>query len=974
MAGKLGNMDDDPNNPSQRPDDDPTKRIPDPDATVPMNDTDPEAETSAVVPGQDATRPFTAPGGDIPKQIDAYRVLGELGRGGMGSVLLAVRDDDRFKKRVAIKILRRGIDTDEMLERFALERQVLGALNHPNVARLFDAGATSDGRPYIVMEYVEGRPIDLYCDENNLSLRERIELFSKVCSAVHYAHQNLIVHRDIKPSNIIVTAAGEPKLLDFGIAKLLNPELIGLDVMTRPQQRLMTYEYASPEQVQGQQITTASDVYALGVLLYELLTGHRPYHIERRIHAEAVRVICEEEPERPSTAVSKQVTVASSDGDVRTMTADEIAKRREMVVTRLKRSLSGDLDNIILKAMRKTANRRYSSAKDLADDLARHLRGEPVTARPDTWSYRSAKFVRRHRGGVAAAAVVAAALLIGIAGTAWQASVARGERDAATAAQQIAEDRYEKLRRLTRVFDGVANEITEVEGSTAARLMLSRTLLEVIEPLAREIGDDPQLRLDLAEQYRAAGKLAAGTTGDIGSGIESLERSLELLDGSVGVAGVKDARLATLVELAKANRDAGELDEASKAASDAISLGESLSPTTADSGRLTAEARRVAGFIERKRGDAETAASEFNAAERILTPLARAEMPPARLTVQLAGVHEDRGGLLSDERAHQEAVEQYRQAARLLRTVIEADPEHAVAKRRLLLTLERIGIAQLAAGNADAAEQTFRDANAIALQRVEDDPLSVEARQDAARYFEHLAGLATARNDTAGAVDAATAFFERTAELAAEDPRDIRKLRAKAVAQEKLGDAHKLASDHDASEAMYAEAVRTYQRVVQLEPSHAEHRADLVRAAYRLGVARFRLRDAEGAGVGFDIAIAAAEQLEQQRGVPVNVAEFYGDALRLRARVALMADDGRLAWSLYERAQSVVPDGSAATARREAQALAIAGEREQAITHLNAALARLTPVQGEDPPRGLDSLIELRDELQRSGEDSDPGP
>ena len=299
-----------------------------------------------------------------------------------------------------------------ILRRFHAERQILAALNHDNIARLLDGGATEDGRPYLVMEYVEGVLITQYCDQHRLTVPERLRLFRKVCAAVHYAHQNLIVHRDLKPPNILVTSKGVPKLLDFGIAKMLNPGQAGYAVVqTRTELRVMTPEYASPEQVRGEMITTASDVYALGVLLYELLTGHRPYRLASRLRQEIEHAICEEEPERPSTAVSAVEEVRSADGTTRKITPDMVSRDRRMAVARLRRRLAGDLDNMVLMALKKDPAQRYASAEQFSEDMRRHLAGLPVQARPDTVGYRASKFVRRHRWGVSMAAVIVLLLM-----------------------------------------------------------------------------------------------------------------------------------------------------------------------------------------------------------------------------------------------------------------------------------------------------------------------------------------------------------------------------------------------------------------------------------------------------------------------------------------------------------------------------------------------------------------------------------
>jgi serine/threonine protein kinase len=301
--------------------------------------------------------------------------LGEIGHGGMGVVHRARRDDDAFCKTVARKIVRGGAGP-EHLRRFGQERRILAQLEHPNIATILDGGTTAEGQPYLAMEYVEGEPIDAYCARCNLGTRQRLDMFRTVCGAVHYAHQNLIVHRDLKPANILVTADGQPKLLDFGIAKLLAANLDPEAAPTATLMPVMTPEYASPEQIRGGPVTTASDVYSLGVLLYELLTGRRPLAVGGDSLEEIVRAVCETEPPPPSDA-------CRSAGSATT---------RHWVTPR---DLQGDLDTIVLKALRKEPSRRYGSAQELSEDIRRHLVGLPVLARPDTFPYRAAKFIGR---------------------------------------------------------------------------------------------------------------------------------------------------------------------------------------------------------------------------------------------------------------------------------------------------------------------------------------------------------------------------------------------------------------------------------------------------------------------------------------------------------------------------------------------------------------------------------------------------
>ena len=348
----------------------------------------------------------------VGRQIGAYRLVDVIASGGMGSVYRAVRADEQYEKLVAIKLIKQGAGTAEMRLRFMRERQMLASLEHPYITRLLDGGTTDDDLPYLVMEYVEGRPIIADCDQRGLSINQRLKLFRKVCSAVQYAHQNLIVHRDLKPGNILVTPGGEPRLLDFGISKLIdeNEEAIAVDV-TMPGVRAMTPQYASPEQIRGEPITTATDIYSLGVILYELLSGHKPYRLDSEIRYEAERIVCEVEPPTPSSAVTRSAESRNPDGSSVTITPDAVSRTRGETPAKLRRCLKHDLDAIVLKAMYKRPERRYASAEQLSEDIANYLAGRPLTARKQTAGYRIAKFARRNAVAVSAAAMVALALI-----------------------------------------------------------------------------------------------------------------------------------------------------------------------------------------------------------------------------------------------------------------------------------------------------------------------------------------------------------------------------------------------------------------------------------------------------------------------------------------------------------------------------------------------------------------------------------
>jgi serine/threonine-protein kinase len=442
-------------------------------------------------------------------KVGPYRVVRELGRGGMGSVYLAARADEAYEKLVAIKIIRRGLDTDDIIHRFRSERQILASLDHPNITRLLDAGSTEDGLPYFVMEYIEGEPIDGYCDARKLNITERLKLFQQVCAAVRYAHQNLVIHRDIKPENVLVTKDWVPRLLDFGIAKLLGAGSEARDATATAARRL-TPEYASPEQVRGEPITTATDVYSLGVLLYRLLTGHSPYRATISSATDLERAICQEEPERPSAAISRPIpesggTVGSASlraDTARTGKSDPSATR-EGTSDKLRRRLQGDLDNIILMALRKEPQRRYASVEQFSEDITRHLSDLPVIARADTRGYRTAKFIQRHKAGVAATALVFATLTGGIAATLWQAHIARQQRDRARVEQAKA-DRIKSFLTDTLTFS--SPEYTSSNPAKNQDAKVSEVVDKAAKRAETELADQPEV---LAEVQSTIGGVYA---------------------------------------------------------------------------------------------------------------------------------------------------------------------------------------------------------------------------------------------------------------------------------------------------------------------------------------------------------------------------------------------------------------------------------------------------------------------------------
>ncbi len=522
-------------------------------------------------PEQDAG-PMTGETAEAPvgSVVGAYRISSEIGRGGMGVVYLAERADGQFKQRVSLKMIRRGPETTELSRRFETERQILAALSHPNIAALLDGGVAEDGRPYLVMEYVEGVPIDVYCDRNRLGIKRRLKLFCTVARAVQHAHRNLVVHRDLKPSNILVTPEGHVKLLDFGIAKILDPTFMeGGAPETRTGLRLMTPEYASPEQVRAEPVTTATDVYALGVVLYELLTGRRPFQLIGRTPAEAERIITEEEPARPSEAVSRSMATPAvsdgqgeADGDGAKRPTDPISLARDTEPQRLRRELKGDMDRIALMALRKEPERRYASAEQMAEDVERYLDGQPVIAQDDSAAYRTAKFVGRHKAGVAAAAMVAVALIAG----AVSATIGMVR---ATRAEAVARTEAETSRQVSDFLVALF-EVSDPDEARGNSITAREILDQGADRVTTDLNDQPliqaRLLLTIGDVYRKLGLFADA------EGL--LERSLEIRRAELGEVHPDVA--ASLQALATVYGNQARFEEAGDLQARAIDVEEQL--------------------------------------------------------------------------------------------------------------------------------------------------------------------------------------------------------------------------------------------------------------------------------------------------------------------------------------------------------------------------------------------------------------
>jgi eukaryotic-like serine/threonine-protein kinase len=611
-------------------------------------------------------------------RIGPYQIVEEIGHGGMGTVYRAVRADDQYRKEVAIKVVRGGLGDEFRLHRFLAERQILANLDHANIARLLDGGATEDGRPYVVMEYVEGRPIDEYCDQGKLPVPERLKLFRTVCSAVAYAHQRLVIHRDLKPANILVTKDNEPKLLDFGIAKILDPEDTGVD-QTVTVMRLMTPEYASPEQVRGEPITTASDVYSLGVVLYGLLTGRRPYGPASRLPRDIVQAVIETEPEKPSASVTRAETV----------TARAVSETRDEVPEKLQRRLRGDLDNIVLKALRKEPERRYASVEQFSEDIRRHLEGLPVIARPDTFFYRSGKFVKRHKASVAAAITVLLTLIVGLAITVHETYIARAER-------AKAELRFNDVRKLANslLFE-VHDAIQTLPGATPARKLIVDRALQYLDALAKEAKGDLSLQRELGAAYEKVGDVQGGfrssNLGDVPGSIASYRKSLAIRQV---VVAADPENVAAERELITSH---GKLSDALMGAGDRAGSLDQLHQLLPIAERLSA-------------------ADPKNLADRR----------------NLAGAYLDYGWKRADSANWKTGVDDCRKAAAMLESVVAAEPGDKRTRRVLALAYERIG-ELLSTYGLQHAESLAMHKKALAI---EDDLLSQDPQNTALRRLK----------------------------------------------------------------------------------------------------------------------------------------------------------------------------------------------------------------------------------------------
>ncbi len=847
------------------------------------------------------------------QRLGAYQIAQELGHGGMGTVYVAIRADDQYQKQVAIKIVSPGMNAAHILERFRNERQVLASLDHPNIARLYDGGTTETSLPYFVMEYIEGRSIDVYCEENHLSIEQVLRLFRLVCDAVHYAHQNLVVHRDIKPGNILITAAGVPKLLDFGIAKILRPELFEeppVTTITRTGLRAMTPEYASPEQVRGERVTTATDIYSLGVLLYRLLTGCFPYRVKTRQPEEWYRAICEQVPEKPSTALEHAVPATGAAGLL--VDADD-PQRVSRIDPSRSRELRGDLDNIVLMALRKEPQQRYASVQQFSEDIHRHLGELPVIARKPIWTYRTGKFVQRHKVGVAAAALVAVSLIGGITVASWEARVARQER-------ARAEKRFNDVRRLANSFRFELHDALEtLPGSTKARELLVKRALEYLDSLAQEAGSDPSLQQELAVSYERVGDIQgdpyASSLGDTTSALASHRKSLAIRERLIaahptdrgarrGVAA-SHLKIGDILWVTGNWKNALEAYQKARLANEALLAADPLNWEIRDNlainylalGDTHAEMSDLQGALENQRKSLD-----------LRQQLAR-ESTGARQRRGVAVSYVKVADMLVRAGEVTEALDNYQKGIRIFEELATVDPTNGRFRQQLANVYQRMGEALLRTNNVVSALGYMKKLVKIDEDLAAADPQDAVARRDLAGSYSSMGNALTKSGADAESLKYDRKALELALALSAQDPQNVQARRDVMVQYNSIGNV--LVKNQTLAEAgtNYLKVIGIAEALAAADPGNGQTRSDLAEGYIEMARIKMHLALDDEA---LELQLKAQKLLESVTAeTPTNVdfgsalASLYADLGEVHAhRAATVPPPARQASEQWRQART----------------------------------------------------------------------
>jgi eukaryotic-like serine/threonine-protein kinase len=793
---------------------------------------------------------------NIGRRLGPYEIIQLIGGGGMGQVFLGIRADDQYQKRVAIKLIRSGMNSEFLIRRFRTERQILANLDHPNIARLLDGGTTESGMPYLVMEFIEGSPIDEYCNTNRLGTVDRLMMFRQVCSAVQYAHQNLIIHRDIKPSNILVTADSTPKLLDFGIAKLLDPAQEEDETGTA--MGLMTPEYASPEQVRGEPITTASDVYSLGVVLYRLLSGHHPYRIKSRVPEEILRVVCEEDPPKPSAAVTRvldETTVAGSsqtrpmDGDVQTLPEDP---------ERLRRRLSGDLDMIVMMALRKEPERRYSSVEQFSEDIRRHTEGLPVLAAKNTFSYQARKFITRHKVGVAAALVILLALLVGL----WQSFNAHLEKQRA---ERVSSD-------LSTVVESfmfqVDDSIQSLEGSTPARELIVTRALGYLDKLAREAGDDLEANRKLASAYSRVGDIQGrpgfpnigDTPGAIGSYEKALEIRKKLAARQPSDLALKGELATSFERMGDTLRMVGKSDSALDDYRQALTIRESLlekNPTDTTLGQDMAGNYQRLGELMAQHGDPSGALQVERKGLTILEQVVQSTPGNPSIQRTLGISYIKVGDALNSTGDHMGALDNYRKSTPIYEALAKGSPDNSRYRRELAISYDKVGNGLSATHDPASALDFYKKSLDIRQALASGDPRNMEARRDLSISYDKLGTTMMALNQQSEALAYYQKALDNDQRLTDEDPKNSQALDGLTDSLVKVADVQLQMGNASSALGNYKKATGIREQLLQDDPNDIDLKGDLAEAYQKTADTYWKL--------GTDTGLSTTERLTDRK-------------------------------------------------------------------------------------------------------------